>query len=133
MEKYPRYGLLISSLKESSNEIKERILKMTRPGAHYQETPSIHHLAALIKLSSLVISPDTSVVHLAEAEQKPVIAFYLEKNDWLPYKIPYISIIPPKGTPIKDIPVSTAKNALSRMLNAIEAGTISDIEDIVEL
>jgi ADP-heptose:LPS heptosyltransferase len=73
------------------------------------------------------------VVHLAEAKQKPVVAFYLEKNEWLPYKIPHVSIIPPKGTPIKDIPVSTAKNAFSRMLNAIEAGATSDIHDIVEL
>jgi ADP-heptose:LPS heptosyltransferase len=133
LEQFPRYGLILSGLKENASEIESRITAMTVPGARYIGTPSIHHLAALVELSTVVISPDTSVVHLAEAKQKPVVAFYLEKNEWLPYKIPHVSIIPPKGTPIKDIPVSTAKNAFSRMLNAIEAGATSDIHDIVEL
>ena len=40
------------------------------------ETQSILHLAALVKELDLVITPDTSIVHIASAFDKPVISIH---------------------------------------------------------
>lgn len=47
----------------------------------YEQTKTIFHSIALIKYSDLVISPDTSIVHIAAAFEKPLIAFYSQGQD----------------------------------------------------
>ncbi len=42
----------------------------------YKETTSFFHSIYLIKKAVLVITPDTSVVHVADAFKKPLLAFY---------------------------------------------------------
>ncbi|MGX2949107.1 glycosyltransferase family 9 protein, partial [Frederiksenia canicola] len=42
----------------------------------YEETKSIFDNIELIKSSYLVISPDTSIIHIASGLNKPMIAFY---------------------------------------------------------
>jgi ADP-heptose:LPS heptosyltransferase len=47
-------------------------------------TPSILHLAALLKGVNLLISPDTSVVHIAASFGIPVVGLYLPFDPGLP-------------------------------------------------
>lgn len=75
------YVFLLLSMKENENEAleimnavdNERIIK---PGL-----PSFQHFAAAIKASFMLISPDTSAVHVASAAKIPVLALY-PKSDW---------------------------------------------------
>ena len=53
--------------------------------ARYFPTPSLVALAQIIGGATAVISPDTSVIHFATAQQVPVVGLYLEENDFLPY------------------------------------------------
>jgi ADP-heptose:LPS heptosyltransferase len=46
------------------------------PRVHYFQTGNLHELLALVKGASLVISPDTSVVHIASAFERPIVALY---------------------------------------------------------
>lgn len=56
--------------------------KMQTLAAHYEnvfvyeQTKTIFHTIELIKQASLIVSPDTSVVHIAAGFNKPMIAFY---------------------------------------------------------
>ena len=46
------------------------------PQLHVLPTPNLFDLIALVKRASLVITPDTSVVHIASGFQKKTLAFY---------------------------------------------------------
>jgi ADP-heptose:LPS heptosyltransferase len=52
------------------------------------ETKSIFDICALVEFSDIIISPDTSVVHIASAYKKPLVGLYLNDkenyNEWAP-------------------------------------------------
>ncbi len=60
---------------------------------------SIQHFAAYIKRADILITPDTSAVHIASALGTPVVALFpnYEWNfiSWQPYKVPHRSIKSP--------------------------------------
>lgn len=47
----------------------------------YENSKTIFHSIALIKNASIVISPDTSIVHIAAGFNKPIIAFYSQDEE----------------------------------------------------
>lgn len=47
----------------------------------YEKTHNIFHTIELIKHSNTVISPDTSIVHIAAGFHKPLIAFYSQDEE----------------------------------------------------
>lgn len=47
----------------------------------YEKTKTIFHSISLIKYANLVISPDTSIIHIASAFEKPLIAFYSQDEE----------------------------------------------------
>lgn len=67
---------------------KERMLKPI--------LPTFQHFAAYIKLSNMLITPDTSAVHIASAFGIPVIALFPKSDwnfaSWQPYKVPQRSV-----------------------------------------
>lgn len=86
------------------------------PRINFFDTPTPTHLAALIGEVSLVISPDTSVVHIASAQRKPVVGLYMEANEFLPYGVPNIVFMPAKDQPLKTIPVEAVLDAATTLL-----------------
>ncbi|MEP7234934.1 MAG: glycosyltransferase family 9 protein [Ignavibacteriota bacterium] len=83
----------------------------------YFSTSTLHELAALIRLSSLVVSPDTSVIHFASAEKKPTIGFYVQHNPWLPFGVPARVFIPSKEKPVESIPLNIVLPEAIDLLN----------------
>lgn len=61
-------------------------LAETAPYIHLLPLPrSLAHSAAIIKYSACVITPDTSIVHIASAYNRPTIAFYRHTvKGWAP-------------------------------------------------
>jgi len=116
-DNYPNFGLIITSLPESKKEIEERLQNHYISRVRYFPTRDIHEMATVIRYSSLVITPDTSIVHLAAAENKPLIAFYLAASEWLPYKTDYYAILPKKGNAIASIPLEEVEKAVQCMLS----------------
>ncbi|MFI5263479.1 MAG: glycosyltransferase family 9 protein [Candidatus Kapaibacterium sp.] len=114
---YPEFGIIVTSLPENGNSIVELLKERHIPRVQYFSTPDIHTMTALIRYSSLIITPDTSIVHLASAENKPVVAFYLSAGEWLPYKIDSYVIIPKKGEQISSIPFGLVKEGVIMMLS----------------
>ena len=54
----------------------------------YSESKTIFDSIAILKRAELIISPDTSIVHIADGLNKKIIAFYTSSpNDFIKWKI----------------------------------------------
>ncbi len=87
------------------------------PRIHLIETESIHHLMALMKFVDVVLTPDTSVVHIAAAEGKPVVGLYVRKNEWAPQHIRAILLTPKLGEPVSSISPALIIHSIEKLLN----------------
>lgn len=80
---------------------KQRINLAGLPDMSRNPFTTLHHTMALISQADLVISPDTSVVHISAVWKKPLIAFYRDikgnNNLWAPGYPQAIQIIMQKG------------------------------------
>jgi ADP-heptose:LPS heptosyltransferase len=87
----------------------EEIVKKT-PGAKYYATKSIVEVFSVIRHSGLVISPDTSIVHIAAAFDRPLLGLY-SNHEWNykkfhPLSAHYRMVISPGPEAlVKDIPL----------------------------
>lgn len=57
---------------------------------------NIRQLTAAVERCAMVVTPDTSVVHVAAATGTPVVGLYAEARSvvqqWLPYRVPYRAV-----------------------------------------
>jgi len=113
------YFVLLST--EEDKRLRDKILeglnnKKVIEGWNY----SIHHFASYIKLADIIITPDTSAVHIASAFGIPVLALYPNYLwnfvSWQPYKVHHISIRSTSET-IKDIPVDIVFDAFNNLIS----------------
>jgi len=82
---------------------------------------TLHHVMALIKESDMVITPDTSIVHIAAAWKKPLIAVYKNSpnnNMWAPgyEKASYIIVHDDKTSDVENIPERILNELIRRNL-----------------
>lgn len=84
---------------------------------HHFPTPTIQSLVALVRHSTLVISPDTSITHIASAEHKPLVCMYMEENEFLPFGITYKIHMPEPGKPMSTISVSDVLHSTIGLLD----------------
>lgn len=78
---------------------------------------TLHHVMALIKESEVIITPDTSIVHISAAWKKSLIAVYknaLNNNMWAPGYENASHII------VHDDKISDADNVPERIINEID-------------
>jgi len=83
----------------------------------YFPTPDLHQMFSLIRLSKMVVTPDTSVIHMAAAERKPLVSFYPRKSQWAPYHIPSYMIHPVLDTPLSTISPGVAFDAVKDLMD----------------
>jgi ADP-heptose:LPS heptosyltransferase len=90
------------------------------PSARYliPGTLNFHHFAAYIAQSDLLISPDTSAIHIADAFHIPVVGLYpaVEWNfrSWHPTSTGSVAVRPPSGD-VGDIGVREVMEAYLRL------------------
>ncbi len=73
----------------SDRERGEAIVRRMEGSAMAPPTPTILHLAALLRGAVLLVSPDTSVIHLAASMGIPVVGMYLPFDPSLPKWYPW--------------------------------------------
>ena len=105
--------------------IEEAISSAKLLRTHYFPTTDVQYLFSLIRYSTLVITPDTGIAHLASAENKPILGFYPQANEWLPFNIPSYIILPKTGELISSIPLELAKNELRQLILGLQANILS--------
>lgn len=110
------YGYPVVIICAPAGENRARRLASSCPSTHVAELPrSIYHSAAIIKHAALVISPDTSIVHIASAYNRPTIGIYrFAAKAWPPLADRHALII--TDDDINNIDMSVFKTALDTLL-----------------
>jgi ADP-heptose:LPS heptosyltransferase len=115
---YPHYQLLVL-YKPAHTGLAKEIIAGVNNAALSPLTKTFDQFAALIQNVKLLVSPDTSAIHLASAFHKPVLALYVQSNKnlriWEPYGVDYETIV----TAIDDlstIPFEQVTAAFERLI-----------------
>jgi ADP-heptose:LPS heptosyltransferase len=104
----------------------ERMLQATGvTSIHFLPTPSIWHLAVALKRARAVVTPDTSVVHIATALNAPIVALYVMENEFMPFGGTSRVVFSKDGRTVRSIPVEDAFSALMKLLAATETPAAS--------
>lgn len=80
------------------------------------DTPTIHHAIAAVSGAACVLSSDTSIVHIAAAFNKPIVALY-PRVDWnlkkfRPLSDTSIVVMPEEAQSFRDIPAARVIESL---------------------
>ena len=93
-----KYGpVILSSAPEDAAKATE-VMQSAVAGVSRIHPGNIRALAAIIRRCALVVTPDTSVVHLAVAVGTPVVGLYCESHSefpqlqWMPQIVPYRAV-----------------------------------------
>jgi ADP-heptose:LPS heptosyltransferase len=121
----PDVVFLLTSSPFYSQEIKDRIEGHHDRRIRYYPTKHILDLVALIRCVDVVLSPDTSVIHMASAERKPTVGFFFYRSEWLPYKVPSKIFHPMLGMGVSTLPVEPVAEAV---LGFLPPGSEEDTE-----
>lgn len=83
------------------------------------KTDDILNIAAVIARAVCVITPDTSIVHLAAANKIPVVVLYSRLasyiEEWKPFATPHITLVTEGREPIETIPTIEVAEAFFRL------------------
>lgn len=130
---YAGISVVMVSLPENEEKIRQAIQEAHLSRTHHLSTNNILELVSIVRHSYIVVTPDTGIAHVASAEKKPILGFYPEAGEWLPFETNYIVILPEKDRKIKDIPVSSATRNLDLLIKKLDQDLSANIRDIVSL
>jgi len=89
-------GIILSSSPEDEDKAESILLHAGNGVCRFRST-NIRGLAAIIARCAFVITPDTSVIHVASAMGTPVVAMYSESfsviPQWLPRAVPFRAVM----------------------------------------
>ncbi len=118
IKQHPGIYVALTSSPHRAEELKSYLASRSlNANIGYFQTPTIFDAAALINESALVLTPDTSIVHVANALQKPVIGFYIKDTEWKPFNIPSYVFIPKREAPISTVSVEDVLAAANDLLD----------------
>jgi ADP-heptose:LPS heptosyltransferase len=83
---------------------------------------SLREVSSLIRGALAVITPHTSIVHIAAATLTPVCGIFspLQVNqEWLPYKVNHSVVTAPRGKAVREISIETLNIELVQFVKSI--------------
>jgi ADP-heptose:LPS heptosyltransferase len=117
-EQYPHIIALVTASKEYWHEYGSQF--NSEDGIIRFDTPTLATLIDVVHNATLVISPDTAVVHIAASLHKPIIAFYPLKDEWLPYGVNACIFFPEHEQPVSTIPLESVLKTALEVLKVYE-------------
>ncbi len=119
------YKIVVISDKQDSSKAVDIINNINSPVCCRYRTESINDVIALIKSSSIVFTPDTSVVHIASAFDIPAFIVYSSLasfiTEWLPYDSKYEVMMSEKKQPVEHIPTTEIISRLSDFIKSVDS------------
>ncbi len=125
VQAYPDLSVVWTSSPAAAAGIEKFLASFPSHGVYFQPTRNIQDVIGVVRGAELVISPDTSVVHIASAEGKPVVGLYTYPNEWPPYQVPNKVLWPKKGQPVSTIPISKVMDAVRSLMGPPTHSTYS--------
>ncbi len=86
----PDYSVILTGQEKDYDSINKVLNSIKRENIFFIETNSIFELAELIKQCSLIVTPDTSAVHLASCFNTPIVCFF-HNVEWVRIKFAPLS------------------------------------------
>ncbi len=114
---FPEMNVFWTSSEGRAEACRSELSKVNSSRALYLSTPALADLAAAICGALAVISLDTSIIHIAEAERVPILGLYLEPNEFLPFGTPNRVLFAPDGKHVSGIPVEAVFLELMELLS----------------
>ncbi len=112
----PRFAISVGGAPEDRAEV-SRIAAATGVGI-IPPLPSFHDFAAVIRECDLLLTPDTSVLHLGAAWKIPTVGLFHHPPGaplpWFPYRSPYRAVIHADGVP--RIPTREVEEAIRSLV-----------------
>jgi ADP-heptose:LPS heptosyltransferase len=111
---YPEFDVLVCGSPGDADEV-EAIASAT--GAEPLPVLPFHAFAAVIHQCDLLLTPDTSVVHLAAAWKIPAVVLFAQDPHtlpWTPYRSPHRAIV--ELGPLAGIPVERVTEGLAQLI-----------------
>ncbi len=122
LERYPSINIYWTSSEVRAEEARVALRTIHSPRASYLATPSLEELCAAVRGAAAVVSPDTSVIHIAVAQQVPLVGLFMEPNEFLPFTALARVLFASNGKKASAISVDAVLEALKEYLPAqIEA------------
>jgi ADP-heptose:LPS heptosyltransferase len=122
LERYPETRFALLSSPEHADEAEA--LAAVDPGriAVFPPSPDVLNVCAAIELCDVVVSPDTSIVHIGAAFDRPVLALYTRLRmttitEWIPYGVPYRAVMTRERRPLDTIPVQEVVDAFGELVH----------------
>lgn len=118
---HDRYGLPIVTVCAPDGEAKARALADALPFVHRPALAlSLPHSAAIVKLASLVVTPDTAILHMASAYDRPVLGLFARRQDrWRPLSRQSAMVV--VGGPLEDLDMEEVADRLATLAPALAA------------
>lgn len=134
-EKYPDAAIFVTSSPVRQATIRQIIIdeSLSRV-AFFNTSYDLLELAALCRAAKLVVTPDTSIIHFATAERRPVLILWSDignlPTEWLPLHTPCIHLAPPVRTePVSTIAVSSVLDAASKLIDGLVTSSATAYTD----
>lgn len=122
-EKYPKLLIFITG-GPAYKDLSENLEKsMNRENLKALNTDLLSFMG-LIMGTKLVITPDTSVSHIAAIAQVSQVVMYVSEgalNDWFPYNSPFIPILSPDKDSISAIPINEILDSVDIFLQGVKS------------
>jgi ADP-heptose:LPS heptosyltransferase len=123
-QRYPELAIVVCGAPGDTAEV-EAIASATR--SEWIPPLPFHAFASVIHECDLLLTPDTSVAHLAAAWKTPAVVLFREdpRNlPWVPYKSPHRAIVEPG--PIRGTSVERVTGALEELIEVTWPGMATD-------
>ncbi len=116
--------LVMSSVRDRAKAV--AVTGKVRGAVPAPKTPTILHLATLLRNVKLVVSPDTSVVHLAASMEVPVVGMYLPVGKplpkWYPWRVASRVVVSPDSESLNALDAREVVPAVAEMLEDADHG-----------
>jgi ADP-heptose:LPS heptosyltransferase len=114
---HPDRSVLWTASSRTADAAKRFLAATPTRRVHFQPTASLHELVGIVRAAALVVSPDTSVVHVAAAERTPLVGLYEHfPHQWRPSHQPSRVVTPPHGQPVSAISIEAVVEACRAVL-----------------
>ncbi|GBD06220.1 hypothetical protein HRbin21_00004 [bacterium HR21] len=127
LRRIPGIALVVTAAPQQRRQV-ETLVQAVRDSRCRAFQGSLSELIALVAGAAWVLSPDTSVVHLASALGKPVVALYSELikvAEWYPFGVPSVCVLSPLWGGVTFVPPAAIVEAVERLVQeVIPAGAV---------
>jgi lipopolysaccharide heptosyltransferase III len=125
LERHPELRIVVLSTTDDAGEARSLAAVDPARVAAYPPSSDILDVCALVERSDFVVSPDTSIVHIASACGRPIVGLFSTLNwlvwEWLPQGVPHRALITETEVPIDTISPAEVIRAFDELYAEVRA------------